>query len=260
MDFSVLLLPLSLVAIAVAAIAIHSSSSKYGLAPTLFVLAALVSVLHSTGATPIYAEVFGSQIVIADFIVIPILLTLPLIIYEANGSAATRIVISMLILFSLVIVAIQGVRVLVMQQYDSITVSQESITTLLFTFASTVALVVAFSAQVIVHQFVRNSFPRAPIIISVGCALLIAISLDEIVFRTIAFGWEGFVDRLPGGIGVKSASGLILTPIVGVYLSRFAPLLPDFVGTHNRALLDILANKSAAIDIALRESQKKTTG
>jgi PAS domain S-box-containing protein len=116
------------------------------------------------------------------------------------------------------------------------------------------AFAVDLYAIVIVYQAARNHL-RASIWVASGLALVASLWTDALVFRLTAdFGNPDFVARLGNDLLGKTFSALILWPLAGVYLTKIAPHLPDFVGNQKHGTFEVVFGSFGRMQEELKRS------
>ena len=241
-------------------LAAHAATARYGLSPVVFVIAALLSALNAVGSTPIIIEAFGDSVVLSAFVLLPVVLMLPLVIYEVDGTVAARITILGVLGFSCLILAVEYMReVFAALPAAATPTDAASQGNWRINAGSTAGLLVAYVGIPILHQSIRNLWRGASPAFVAGVSLLVALWIDELVFRAVAFGFERLASDFIGSLPEKTAAGLIIWPILGIYLTRVAPGLEDRVERNERGPLDVLLghySDSAAV-LRLKERQRQ---
>jgi PAS domain S-box-containing protein len=242
-----LLLTLDLVILSSVVLWLHRISPRYGLAPLITGLAAIVTVLHTLGPVGVYVRaVPGLELVVGSTVLVPVALLGILLIYAVQGTAAARVTI-----FG--ILGVSGLALgLHLIQAEHLTMpgggnvaglpaeSPAFARSAAITTGSLVAFALSLSVIVIVYQAIQNLLPRTPAWLTPGLALMAAMWCDTLVFRALAFGWTGSVSDVPGALAAKTVSTLVVWPLAGWYMARVAPNMPGYEEAKDRGALDLL--------------------
>ena len=257
------LLVLDLVALGVLALVLHWSSRRFGLAPLLIFVSGLVSVLHSVGSLPVFLEVAGLEFAVANVTVVPVILMVLLVLYEAEGTAVARTTILGIVGLSFLVVVLQWSRQLHLVLpggMNRVGIPADSAVfarTVSMTLASMAAFTVSLAGVAVVQQWLRNRVTRLPVWILPGPALLAALTADDVIFRLMAFGWTGFLATFPGGLPGKAMGALVLWPLTAVYLVRFAPRFAGYVGDAKRHSLNVVFGTYRQREMDLLATEKR---
>jgi PAS domain S-box-containing protein len=226
---------------------LHRLSPRYGLAPLMLCLAAIVTILHTLGPVGVFVEALpGIHVIIVSVALVPAALLGMLAIYVVQGTAAARIT-----LFGILGVSILALGLHLLQSghlampgggnIAGLPADHRSLTrSPSITVGSLAAFALSLTAIVVVYQTVINFLPRTPAWITPGLALLAALWTDTLVFRLVGLGWMGFMDGVGGTLAQKSAAGLVVWPLAAWYLVRVAPRMPGYVADRDRGALDLL--------------------
>lgn len=233
-----------------AALYLHYLSEHFGIAALLFFVAGIMGVLNIIELVALFVKVSPDLVIRpAGHVYIPIILLIILIVYVTSGTRAARIMIGGLIGIDVLILVVLAFLSLYLHLYDPTTVfggflADTSVLTPQF-FRGVVASTIAFMANtlviIVVFQGVRNSFPAFPESLVPGLALILALWVDAIVYNVLAFlGTPNFATGIPSDILAKTLAGLVLTPMLGWYLTRVAPKSAHYRGATDRATFDIV--------------------
>ena len=126
------------------------------------------------------------------------------------------------------------------------------------TLASIISFVFALSLISVVHQAARNAWPTAPLWAAPGLALVASLAADDVVFRIGAFGPAAYLESFPGGLPGKLGCGLLILPMVAVYLSRLEA--GRSAKTDRRPTLDLLFGSYGQFEQSLQflEARKQS--
>ncbi|MGJ3237248.1 MAG: ATP-binding protein [Anaerolineae bacterium] len=232
------------------AIILHYNSPRIGLAPLLFMLAGIIGLLNVIELN-LLTITLPSNVILrpGGHIFIPVTLLIILMLYVVHGTRQAQIA----------VVGIIGVNVLVFFTllFTLIYVrfaSENAVVTGYFTDANVfnlifvrgmVASLFAFVADmlllIIVYQGINNHVNVIPRWMAPGIALIVALWADTVIYNVGAFGGtQIFSVNVANDILLKTLMGLLLLPMIGIYLTRFATKLPEFLGPENRRTLGIL--------------------
>jgi signal transduction histidine kinase len=130
--------------------------------------------------------------------------------------------------------------------------------TIQIALASITAFVVDLTAIAILFQALVNFAPRLPLWVCAGVTLTAALALNSAVFWALAADdFAQFVDFFAGSLLGSVVSGLLLTPLLAVYLHYIAPRLLHFTGLERRPVFALLFGTFAQVErrLAQREQQ-----
>ncbi len=236
---------------------LHRLNPRFGFAPLVILIGAVTVLIE--GQSGVFVEPFAGLILfISSNVLVPIVLMTVLILYVANGAVPARMTIYGVLAISVFVVALRliyrthltlpGGGDLLGLPLDALAPAIDLRTTL----ASWVAFGADMFAIAIVYQGVKNSLPHLPDSIAVGLALLASLWADTIIFHLISeLGTRDFFTYLPGDVVGNTVSALALWPLAAYYLVRIAPHLPDYIGTKDRPIFDVLFGSFTEIKLAL---------
>lgn len=247
---------------------LHWMSPRYGLAPLMLCLSAVVAIVHTLGALGVYVRAPNDLLlIIGSTVLVPAALLGILVIYVVQGTTATRITIFGVLgvsvlalglhLVHLQHVALPGGGNLAGLPADSSVLSRSPA----LTGASLLAFALALSAVAIVYQGLTNAFPRSPAWLTSGVALLAALWTDAAVFRAGAFGIEGLMADLPTDLAAKGLSAIVMWPLAGWYVEKIAPTMPGYAEPRDRGVLDLIMGtygRQAEV-LSLAQAARRTT-
>ncbi len=232
------------------AVYLHYRSEHFGLAPLLFYVAGIMSVLNFVELITLYVEPSPGIIIRpGGHVYVPVVLLIVLILYISSGTRTAKIVITGLIGIDVLILIVLMFILLYLNVHDPSTsvrslFADADILTPLFlrgVAASTITFFVNMLAIIITYQGIKNTFPDCPESAIPGIALVIALWVDTILYNILAFlGTPNFVPGIPGDVVMKTLAGLLLAPLAGWYLTRVAPHLTHYQGAEDRPVLAIL--------------------
>lgn len=204
----------------------------------------------------------GFIMFLSSNVLVPVILVAVLVLYVTNGPVQARLFIIGLLGVSLLVLLIQAVYRQHLLLPTGGNLNQMLTHDLLpnFNLRTIAASLLSFAADTFViavfYQGVKNLTPKWPEGFVVGLALTASLWTDAVVFRIASdLGTRDFVDLLPGDLLGKTISGVILWPMVALYLVHIAPRLPDYVGGRNRPTLDLLTGSFEEIKQALKHTQ-----
>ncbi len=244
------------------ALFLHAQSQRYGLAPLLVYLTGLVAVLNAV--SPMRAQVvFGPTYVdLFSVTFVPVILMTVLVLYQAEGTAATRLSIYGIIGVSVLVLLVQLALTIHLSLPGGRSDNGFPLNISLFSRSGilTLASILAFSGSLfgvaVVHQAVSNSARWIPGWTTPGVALFSALLLDETIFRTSTLTWRNLFAGIPGGLTAKLIGGtLICWPMVAVYLHRVAPHLKGYRGMEDRRPLEVVFGTYRTQESALRTTR-----
>ncbi|MEO1288063.1 MAG: ATP-binding protein [Chloroflexota bacterium] len=251
---SILIFIIQLYLLMLLAIGLHYASPRIGLAPLLFILAGIIGILNIVELnTILIALPNGITLRPGGHILIPVSLAIVLMLYIAQGTRPAQMAVIGIMGVNLVVLATLLFLLLYVnfQSPDTIVVgafTDNTIFNLQFV-RQMIASLVAFTAEllimVIVYQGITNHVKQIPDVLVAGIALIVALWTDTVIFNAGSFiGTDNFTLFVPDDILVKTGVGILLTPVLGWYLTRIAPETPIFVGGGNRHTLAILFRSS----------------
>jgi PAS domain S-box-containing protein len=259
------LLVLEILLLAAFSLFLHARSRRYGLAPLLIYLAGLVVLLHTISPIQVHLIFGGANIVITSVLLVPVILMTLLVLYEAEGTAAARLAILGIMGLSVLSVGVQlGIQTHLSLPGGGNTggfTAEDPIFNQAWTI--TVASLLSFTGSlfgiVIVHQALSEGWKRFPRWAAPGAALVTALVLDELIFKTVTLNLDSLTSGIPAGLTGKVGAGLLVWPLVAWYLARVAPHLKGFRGTAKRRPLDVIFGTYRTQETALlaTEAEKR---
>lgn len=245
---------------------LHSQQTRIGLSPLIFFLSALIVILNFADMLEIWLEPFPGYVLrTGGHVHVPVILMLVLLLYICNGTQRAQLVLYALAGINLLVLATVGFLML----YINLRAETTLITALVFvdevfTLAfvrGVAASLVAFVADVfmiaIVCQGMRNVM-RTPDWFNAGVALFVALWVDAVVFQLLYFvGTPDFNILLPGDVVGKTLAAALIWPVMGFYITAFAPRIPSYQGTEKRPTFDMLFGLFGGATDAVRELQQK---
>ncbi len=264
---NVLLLGVDLLVLCALILWLHWISPRYGLAPLMLCLAAVVTIVHTLGAIGVFVRApNGWLFLIGSTVLVPATLLGVLVIYVVHGTAATRITIFGILavsVFALGLHMLQSVHVGLPGGGNLAGVTADSpllVRSANLTVRSVLALALSLSAVAILYQVTINLWPRTPGWIAAGVSLFGALWTDALVFR-IGGSWNGLLGGLSNDLSVKTLSALVMWPLAGWYVSRVASHMPGFAAARDRGALDLLLGtygRQAEV-LSMTQAARKTT-
>jgi PAS domain S-box-containing protein len=251
---NLLLLVADLWVVGGAVFGLHYLNPRYGFAPLLLAVGGLAAILQLQSG--VYIEPFPQFLLfIASNVLVPVVLAAVLAVYVVNGSApAPTLIVSVLAVsvLALGVYTLYGAH-LSLPAGGTFGFTAEAVTPRVrVTLASLIAFAADMFAIAVVYQGARNHVHWMPEWGSPGLALLAALWTDSIVFSLLATGGTTrFVTDLPGDVLGKTLSALVLWPLVALYLTRFAPRMPGYVGGLGRRTLDVFQGSFDEVKLAL---------
>ena len=247
---SILIFVVQLILFGLLAIGLHYASPRIGLAPLLFLLAACIGLLNIIELNALVI-VLPRNVVMrpGGHIFIPISLLIILLLYIVQGTRTAQVAVvgimgvNLFVFVTLVFLSLyvnfSGADTEISGLFtDETAFNQQFIRGML---ASLVAYMADMLILIIVFQGVTNHLKWIPSVLVAGIALVIALWVDSIVFNIGAFvGTPNFDLSIPSDILIKTSAGVILMPMIGVYITRIAPTLEMFAGIEKRPTLGIL--------------------
>lgn len=250
--------------LAILMLALHYQSPRFGLAPLIFIIGALVGILRFASSIAVYISLSDSlNFTVAGNVIIPIVISAVFIIYVANGTLPARVAILSIIgveLLTIIIVTSLGRHLDLPNGGSFARITPDSP---IFNikardvFASSMAFLIDMYAVGIVFQASANRFKHIPTWIRICATLLIVFLLNTIIFWTLAAqSISELMDFLPGGLIGSALSAVLIAPPIAYYLISIAPRLPNFVGVENRSTFDLLFGSYGTVEYELIESQE----
>ena len=191
------------------ALALHSRSGKYGLAPLLIYLSGLVAVLQTLGYVPIFVEAAGLTFEVSSITLVPVIQMAVLILYVADGTAAARVTILGIASLSGLVLGIQAGRQWHLHLpggFERLGLGPDNPAfqrSLAASGASLVAALVSLGLALLVYQALANRARWIPGWVLPGVALTAGLMVDDFVFRVGMTGWADYVATFPGGAPSK---------------------------------------------------------
>jgi PAS domain S-box-containing protein len=260
---NVSLIGIELLVLGTLALGLHARSRKYGLAPLLVFLSGLVAILHAGNQFQVWVEAGGGYLVVSSVVLVPVILMTLLTLYVVEGTAAARVAILSVVSLSVLVLLYQmaldvhmtlpGGGNLVGLPADS-EVFDRSWT---FTVSSLLAFTGSLFTVVIVHQAIANGPRWAASWLAPGLALLAALAVDEILFKSTAYFWGDLPEFQLGGLWGKAAAGILLWAPLAYYLSRVAPRLQGYAGDRDRKPFEVVFGSYKTQELALQVTKEE---
>jgi len=257
------LLIVELVGLEGLALYFHARSPRYGLAPLIIFLSALVTLLHSTGATPdLVTVVGGMRVVASDATLVPVIFVGLLLLYEMNGTAAARVTILGLIGVSALVLTIQSTVEL--HEFFAAPGSVTALTSarpaasraIWVTGSSVLSFAAGFVWLVVSHQTLRARLPQGFLPFIPGVVIISALCLDTVLFRTLAFIGQTPASSLHAALATRVVGGLVVWPMVGAYLAKMRPRFPGATALQARSPFDLLFGSFERQEEILRSTEE----
>ena len=244
------------------ALALHSRSRKYGLAPLLIYLSGLVAVLQTLGYVPIFVDAAGVTFEVSSITLVPVIQMAVLILYVADGTAAARVTILGIASLSGLVLGIQAGRQWHLHLpggFERLGLGPDNPAfqrSLAASGASLVAALVSLGLALLVYQALANRARWIPGWVLPGVALTAGLMVDDFVFRVGMTGWADYVATFPGGAPSKVVGAVLLWPMAAAYLARVAPSLPGYLGSEERPTLDVIFGSYRRKEVARVQAEK----
>src|SRR5688572_9104437 len=217
-------------------IAFHRLSPRLGLAPFLFLVAGMVGLMNVIELNFLLIRPMENiELRPGGHVYVPLILLVILILYVTNGTRPAQIMLYGLIGINvMVFVALVFLSsYLFFKSPDTVLVgglAANNPFNIEF-IRGMIASIAAFAANmfviIVVYQGMCNAFPKLPQWIAPGVALVLALWTDSAVYNLGAYlGTERFILQVPSDTIMKTLAGLLIWPLVAVYLSLIAPKLP----------------------------------
>lgn len=246
---TLLLFVAQLIIFTLIAIGLHYASPRIGIAPLLFMVAAMIGLLNIIELN--LFQIVANEVLImrpGAHILIPVVLTVVLLLYTVDGTRTAQIVLAGIVAVNVLVF----ITLLFLALYYMTTTPNITITSVFtdkpfdFQFmrgvlASIITFTLDMFVVIIVYQGVRNLMTWIPHAIVPGIALVVALWTDAAAFNLLAFfGTATFALRVPPDIVMKTGAGIIIAPILGYYLTQIASKMPHVAVSTERSTFDIL--------------------
>jgi PAS domain S-box-containing protein len=243
------------------ALLLHYYSPRLGFGPLMVFLGALT--VFAQSQLGIYVEPApGMVMFLSSNVLVPNVLVAVLVLYISNGAPLARLAIGGVVMASLFTLLMLTTYRLYLTLPDSGALSglEADDFVLVLSPRITLASIITFAADMFViavfYQGTRNCAARLPEWVIVGLALIASLWTDAILFRMLAdFGTGDFAALMPGDVAGKTLSGLILWPLLAVYMTHIAPRLKGHVGGSNRRTFDLVIGSLARMQQKLDQTQ-----
>ncbi|MBZ0321214.1 MAG: PAS domain-containing sensor histidine kinase [Anaerolineae bacterium] len=241
---------------------LHAISPKYGFAPLLLILGAMMGALESQ--VYLYIEpTEGLRFFVSATLFVPTIVMGILILYIANGTMPARLTIFAILGASLLALFVRVMFRAQLELPDAEVISFDTSSALLAPIGlrETIASLLAYGSDMFViavfYQGMRNHF-QLPRWLMIGLALMAALWTDAIVFNMVArLGSDDFMRFFPGDVVAKTFAAVVIWPVAAVYLIRFAPHLPEYQGDRPRATFDLLFGEFEQVMLTLSRTQQQ---
>ena len=265
MAANLFLLIIEVIFLALVVLALHRISPRYGLTPLIALALVLAVFVQASNASLVYIQLTNDFfLVVAPSVCIPIILMIILILYIFEGTIVARLTIFSILgasLFYYLLFWSNKIHLSLTGGGSFLSLTPDNPTLSLY-IPSIVASLIAFTADLfiiaIVYQGIKNSLPQLPAWIAPGFALLVSLWSDTVFYEVFCCGWpttDFFVQILDDLLG-KTVVGIIVWPLVAVYLTTFVPKrFKNFQDSEHRPTFDLLFGPFRNIEIALARSE-----
>lgn len=242
----------------------HRRSIRFGLAPLMLMLGAL-AVLLQTQNNYYIEPLVGFRLYMNSAVLVPLMLSTIAILYIVNGTYPARVAIFGIALATLLAYAIPAVfQAQTLFSFgrtnpDSVVLINR-MPEIRIAFASISSFIVDSFIIVVFYQGIRNAYPKAPMWALAGIALVAASLTDMLVFQFVAdLGTPKFLVNLAGDTLGKTICALVCCPLMGIYLARIAPKLPNYAGDEKRPTFDLVFGTFDQLRLRLSSVQAELT-
>ena len=265
MTINLSLLILDVIFLSLAVFALHRISPRYGLTPLISLVLVLAVFLQTSNTSLIYVQ-FTEHLffIITASVYIPVILMVILILYIIEGTIVARLTIFSIIGANLLYYLLfwsNKVHLSLPGGGSFLDLTPDNPTLSLY-LPSVIASLIAFTADLfiiaIVYQGIKNRIPHLPTWIAPGLALIVSLWSDTILYQAFCCGMPTlnfFATVLDDLLG-KTFVGVILWPLVSIYLIKFAPpIFKNFVNSEQRPTFDLLFGPFRDMEVALARSE-----
>lgn len=263
---SIVILLIQIWLLAIIAFWLHSLSPRLGLTPIFFYIAAMVAILNFAEIIALWIQPFDGLILrTGGHVFVPIILLILLVLYISDGTLPAQVTVFGLTGVNLLVLFVVFFLTLYLNLAPENTLIQGvlladnpiSLNFMRGVAASLVAFVVDMYTIIIVYQGLRNAFQLHDSL-NAGIALIAAMWVDSIVFNLLfLLGTADYALIIPSDIIAKTIIGFALAPVAGIYLTYFAPKLPDYMGGKGRKTLEIIQSSIWQVNQTLQELQQE---
>ena len=261
---NIIILMLEVMLLGVVVLTLHRISPRYGLTPLLAFALTLTVFLQTADTSLIYIKISPSlYIFFAASACIPVILLAVLILYIMEGTVVARLTIFSILGASILYYLLfwRANSHLSMPGGGSFLNLTPNSPSLTLYFPSILASSIAFVGDLfiiaIVYQGIKNNAPRVPIWVAPGIALLVSLWSDTVLYQGLCCGLPPssfFMDILDDLLG-KTLIGIVLWPLIAVYLGFITPNVPGFRNVEKRPTFDLLFGPFRSIEVALARSE-----
>lgn len=257
------LLVVEMVLLNVLLLTLHRLSPRYGVLPVVATAATLVGILRFASAVSVYVQLApGLRFTVAGNVLIPTILLIVLVLYVVEGTIPARLTIG-------VILGMEALSYLLYNamgwhlnlpgggSFANLEANDPLITpTLRTTLASAVAFLIDLYVIAFLFQALVNYAPRLPLWLKSGITLTGVMALNVTIFWLLAAeSVEEFTGFLPGNLVGALIAGLVLTPVLAIYLGRGVTHLPEYRGLERRPTFALLFGTFGQIERRLEHSE-----
>lgn len=234
-------------------ISLHRVSYRFGLAPLIVVLGGLTGALQSNALGNLVIESGNTllDIDLGSYVLLPVILVGLLLIYVVNGTIRLRSAfLGVIALSTLVVVYKLGTEYLP----SGFVIEAQTAGFRASTIRGILASMITFTADMLIltitYQAISNLLNKHPSWQAALVSILVVLWIDALVYPVIAFyGEPGWKEDLFIHVIGKSISAVAVWPLLGYYISRVSPVLPETAANISRPALNIFLRN---IDIEAR--------
>ncbi|MEW5869826.1 MAG: GAF domain-containing protein [Chloroflexota bacterium] len=240
---NILILAIEAICLAGAILALHRLSPVISLLPVVFLMGGLSSALQLSAPGMFTITLPGQTITLAQgsFMLLPVILMGLLVIYVINGSQKARHTFYGLLIISLITAIFQTLPAIYPSTTKGVVLLGNPAGPLpRIPIASSLTLILDMMLLVLVYQTASNLRNRFPSRLAGGLALMVTLWGDALLFPTLAYlGRSGWASQIPINLLGKSLVGLLLWPLVSLYLWRAPETFLESAATKQRPVFDM---------------------
>ena len=215
-----LLFHLEIVALGAMVVGLYALRPRLGLAPIYTGLGLLLAFMMVAGHLKLFVEVVGGgQAYYPSLFFLPLVLVGIALVYTLEGTGEARRLLFAIVVGKAVINLLKWLMSLRMHQPDvDLSVygrDRWAAVVLSSTVNSTLAILLAACAIIVVYQAMLNIWSRMPVFVALTVALLAAMLTDAVAFA----GLSGWLERLDAHVVGKLTAGLAASLPAAAYIS-----------------------------------------
>ena len=259
-DMDLILFHLEIVALGTGVVGLYALRPRLGLAPIYTGLGLLLAFMMVAGHLKLFVQVVGGgQAYYPSLFFLPLVLVGIALVYTLEGTGEARRLLVAIVVAKALINVLKWLMSLRLHQGDvDLTLygrDRWAHVVLSSTVNSTLAILLAACAIIVVYQAMLNVWSRMPVFVALTTALLAAMLTDAVAFA----GLSGWLERLDAHVVGKLTAGLAASLPAAVFISLRLNREPAEVrrGVLERGTFEIVNLRRQLSEVSADLSRRK---